>query len=93
MVVNTVLSLMAYDYPPEKLHVYLSDDGGSELMFYALIEASLFSGAWLPFRRRFGIESPAPTAYFLSPDHDHGDATFSKEWKHVKVPVNPIKLG
>ncbi|KAJ0092161.1 hypothetical protein Patl1_25190 [Pistacia atlantica] len=27
-VMNTVLSAMALDYPPEKLHVYLSDDGG-----------------------------------------------------------------
>ncbi|KAF2285419.1 hypothetical protein GH714_004256 [Hevea brasiliensis] len=26
---NTVLSAMALDYPPEKLSVYLSDDGGS----------------------------------------------------------------
>ncbi|KAI7980957.1 Cellulose synthase-like protein E2 [Camellia lanceoleosa] len=39
MVINTVLSIMAYDYPPEKPSVYLSDDGGSELMFYALLEA------------------------------------------------------
>ncbi|XP_019052682.1 PREDICTED: cellulose synthase-like protein E6 [Nelumbo nucifera] len=36
MVINTVLSVMAYDYPPEKLSVYLSDDGGSDLTFYAL---------------------------------------------------------
>ncbi|ONH95770.1 hypothetical protein PRUPE_7G089900 [Prunus persica] len=28
-VMNTVLSAMAMDYPPEKLHVYLSDDGGA----------------------------------------------------------------
>ena len=32
MVINTVLSMMAYDYPPEKLNIYVSDDGGSELM-------------------------------------------------------------
>ncbi|KAL6187990.1 hypothetical protein ACLB2K_039385 [Fragaria x ananassa] len=31
MVMNTVLSVMSYDYPTEKLSVYLSDDGGSEL--------------------------------------------------------------
>ncbi|KAI9185698.1 hypothetical protein LWI28_009854 [Acer negundo] len=34
MVINTVLSVMAYDYPPEKLSVYLSDDAGSDLTFY-----------------------------------------------------------
>ncbi|KAL6954515.1 hypothetical protein U1Q18_047615 [Sarracenia purpurea var. burkii] len=49
MVANTVLSVMAYDYPTEKLSVYLSDDGGSDLMFYALLEASQFSKYWLPF--------------------------------------------
>ncbi|KAL9410801.1 hypothetical protein AB3S75_044555 [Citrus x aurantiifolia] len=30
-VMNTVLSAMALDYPPEKLHVYLSDDGGASI--------------------------------------------------------------
>lgn len=37
MVINTVLSAMAYDYPSEKLNIYVSDDGGSEFMFYALL--------------------------------------------------------
>ncbi|MCD7456036.1 hypothetical protein HAX54_030509 [Datura stramonium] len=40
MVINTVLSVMAYNYPPEKLEcLHLSDDAGSELTFYALLEA------------------------------------------------------
>ena len=42
MVINTALSRMAYDYPPEKLNIYISDDSGSELMFYALLQASHF---------------------------------------------------
>ena len=41
MVISTVLSAMPYNYPPEKLSVYVSDDGGSEFTFYALLEASL----------------------------------------------------
>ncbi|KAG2250991.1 hypothetical protein Bca4012_098457 [Brassica carinata] len=42
MVVNTVLSVLALDYPPEKLAVYLSDDGGShQLTFYALSRKQL----------------------------------------------------
>ncbi|KAJ4918012.1 Cellulose synthase-like protein E1 [Raphanus sativus] len=49
MVVNTVLSVMALDYPPEKLAVYLSDDGGSQLTFYALAEAAEFAKTWVPF--------------------------------------------
>lgn len=64
MVVDTVLSVMAYDYPPEKINVYLSDDGCSDLMFYALSEASNFSRFWLPFCRNFNVEPRAPGIYF-----------------------------
>lgn len=68
MVVNTVLSVMAYNYPPDKLHVYLSDDGCSDLMFYALLEASRFSKHWLPFCRNFNIQPNSPAAYFSGLD-------------------------
>ncbi|CAH8347192.1 unnamed protein product, partial [Eruca vesicaria subsp. sativa] len=66
MVVNTFLSVMALDYPPEKLAVYLSDDGGSELTFYALAEAAEFSRTWVPFCKRFDVEPRSPRAYFSS---------------------------
>ncbi|KAM6601850.1 hypothetical protein CsatA_021459 [Cannabis sativa] len=66
MVVNTVLSVMAYDYPPHKLSVYLSDDGASELTFYALLEASEFSKKWLPFCNKFKVEPRSPEAYFTN---------------------------
>ncbi|URE28809.1 cellulose synthase-like protein [Musa troglodytarum] len=64
MVINTVLSVMAYQYPVEKLSVYLSDDSGSELTFYALLEASRFAKAWLPFCKKFKVEPRSPAAYF-----------------------------
>ncbi|GMJ10430.1 cellulose synthase like E1 [Hibiscus trionum] len=66
MVVNTVLSVMAYDYPPEKLSVYLSDDAGSCLTFYALVEASQFAKYWIPFCKKFNVEPRAPAAYLDS---------------------------
>ncbi|KAF8082118.1 hypothetical protein N665_0846s0001 [Sinapis alba] len=66
MVVNTVLSVMALDYPPEKLAVYLSDDGGSELTFYALTEAAEFAKTWVAFCKRFDVEPRSPGAYFSS---------------------------
>ncbi|KAL5548648.1 hypothetical protein UlMin_003879 [Ulmus minor] len=66
MVINTVLSVMAYDYPPEKLSVYLSDDGGSEITFFALLEASKFAKHWLPYCNKFDVEPRAPAAYFSS---------------------------
>ncbi|KAI3939310.1 hypothetical protein MKW98_022178 [Papaver atlanticum] len=64
LVINTVLSVMAYDYPPDKLSVYISDDGGSELTFYALYEASIFSRHWIPFCKEFKVEPRSPAAYF-----------------------------
>ncbi|RVX04108.1 Cellulose synthase-like protein G3 [Vitis vinifera] len=39
-VVNTALSVMAYDYQTEKLSVYVSDDGGSKLTLFAFMEAA-----------------------------------------------------
>ncbi|KAK8712970.1 hypothetical protein V6N13_148198 [Hibiscus sabdariffa] len=61
MVVNTV---MAYDCPPQKLSIYLSDDGGSDLTFYAMLEAANFSKTWLPFCNKFKVEPRCPEVYF-----------------------------
>ncbi|KAL6544555.1 hypothetical protein OROMI_023417 [Orobanche minor] len=73
MVINTVLSVMAYDYPPEKLSVYLSDDAGSDLTFYALLEASHFAKHWIPYCKTFKVEPRSPEAHFrLESDHLEG---------------------
>nr|DAD23687.1 TPA_asm: hypothetical protein HUJ06_025150 [Nelumbo nucifera] len=74
MVMNTVLSLMAYDYPPEKLSVYLSDD-----------EASHFSKLWLPFCKKFRVEPRSPAAYFSTNSEPLDPHPIrAKEWSSVK---------
>ncbi|KAJ0988217.1 hypothetical protein J5N97_006573 [Dioscorea zingiberensis] len=83
MVINTVLSVMSYDYPTEKLSVYLSDDGGSELTFYALLEASQFAKSWIPFCKKFSLEPRSPAAYFLR-TFEPNDAVFAAEWIAIK---------
>ncbi|RVX14694.1 Cellulose synthase-like protein E6 [Vitis vinifera] len=83
MVVNTVLSVMAYDYPQEKLGVYLSDDAGSELTFYALLEASHFSKHWIPYCKKFKIEPRSPAVYFSLTSHLH-DADQAKELEFIQ---------
>ncbi|CAI9760367.1 unnamed protein product [Fraxinus pennsylvanica] len=83
MVMNTVLSVMAYNYPPEKLSVYLSDDGCSELTFYALWEASMFSKYWIPFCKKFAVEPRSPEAYF-NLNIDLHDPVSAKEWETTK---------
>ncbi|XP_072982405.1 cellulose synthase-like protein E6 [Typha latifolia] len=85
LVISTVLSVMAYNYPPEKLSVYLSDDGGSVLTFYALWEASQFAKHWLPFCKRYQVEPRSPSAYFSELDVSHGTCdSKGKDWSLMK---------
>ncbi|KAL6975182.1 hypothetical protein U1Q18_023977 [Sarracenia purpurea var. burkii] len=84
MVINTVLSVMAYDYPPEKLSVYLSDDAGSDLTFYALLEASRFSKHWILLCKRFGVDPRSLSAYFSSHSFDSFKANEDKALAPVK---------
>ncbi|GAV91794.1 Cellulose_synt domain-containing protein [Cephalotus follicularis] len=65
-VVNTALSVMAYDYPTQKISVYVSDDGGSMLTLFAFMEAAKFATHWLPFCRNNHIVERSPERYFGS---------------------------
>ncbi|XP_065625172.1 cellulose synthase-like protein E6 isoform X1 [Quercus suber] len=91
MVINTVLSVMAYDYPAEKISVYLSDDGGSDLTFYAMLEASRFSKIWLPFCKKFKVEPRSPEAYFRTAVEPLGEPVLAKEWSTVKMLYEDMK--
>ncbi|XVE62570.1 hypothetical protein DITRI_Ditri06bG0128700 [Diplodiscus trichospermus] len=91
MVINTVLSVMAYDYPPEKLSIYLSDDGGSDLTFYALLEAARFSESWLPFCRKLKVEPRSPDAYFHTTPAPVDDSAMAKEWLFIKKSYEDMK--
>ncbi|CAA6665751.1 unnamed protein product [Spirodela intermedia] len=71
--VNTVLSAMGFDYPAEKLSVYVSDDGGSQLTLLALVEAARFARHWLPFCRERRLVDRSPEAYFRNTDRDYSD--------------------
>ncbi|KAI4302910.1 hypothetical protein MLD38_038603 [Melastoma candidum] len=81
-VVNTALSVMAYDYPPEKLSVYVSDDGGSEITFFAFAEAAKFARHWLPFCRENKIVERSPEDYFASNQDSGGD---SRSYQTIKT--------
>ncbi|XVF66532.1 hypothetical protein PTKIN_Ptkin10aG0044100 [Pterospermum kingtungense] len=72
-VMNTVISVMALDYPPEKLHVYLSDDGGSAVTLSVSKEAWNFATSWVPFCRRYDIKTRCPQSYFSESEDDLGD--------------------
>ncbi|MCL7034145.1 hypothetical protein MKW94_000957 [Papaver nudicaule] len=70
MVANTVLLVMAYNYPPEKLSVYLSDDGGSELT------------TGFPFCKKFKVEPRSPSACLSNLPTASLD---SQEWSNIKI--------
>ncbi|XP_031250715.1 cellulose synthase-like protein D2 isoform X1 [Pistacia vera] len=61
---NTILSILASDYPVEKLACYVSDDGGALLTFEAMAEAASFANLWVPFCRKHDIEPRNPESYF-----------------------------
>lgn len=90
-VMNTVLSAMALDYPQGKLHVYVSDDGGSPVTLQGLKEAWRFAKWWLPFCRRYRIKTRCPEAYFSASNDDDdegfGSSEFITERKKTQVSV------
>ena len=81
-VVNTALSVMAYDYPMEKISVYVSDDGGSQLTLFAFMEAAKFASYWLPFCRKNNIVERNPEVYFASKNSSFSDAEKIKVINH-----------
>lgn len=85
MVANTVLSLLAVDYPAGKLTCYISDDGGSPVLLYALVEASNFARIWVPFCKKYNVQVRAPFRYFSGKSPSAGGHEFQQEEKRMKV--------
>jgi cellulose synthase A len=61
---NTILSILAIDYPVDKISCYVSDDGAAMLTFEGLSETSEFAKKWVPFCKKYSIEPRAPEWYF-----------------------------
>ncbi|XP_004506254.1 cellulose synthase-like protein H1 isoform X2 [Cicer arietinum] len=81
---NTVLSLLALDYPSHKLACYVSDDGCSPLIFYALQESSKFAKHWVPFCKKYKIQVRAPFRYFCDDECTTNNEEFNHEWLRMK---------
>jgi cellulose synthase A len=85
---NTVLSVLAADYPARRLACYVSDDGADLLLFEALFDAAGFARRWVPFCRRHAVEPRAPELYFArGVDYlrDKAAPSFVKERRAMKV--------
>nr|AAC25943.1 putative cellulose synthase [Arabidopsis thaliana] len=85
MVVDTVLSLLAVNYPANKLACYVSDDGCSPLTYFSLKEASKFAKIWVPFCKKYNTRVRAPSRYFLKPiSVATEDYEFNRDWEKTK---------
>lgn len=92
---NTVLSIMAVDYPVDKVSCYVSDDGAAMLSFESLAETSEFARKWVPFCKKYSIEPRAPEWYFaLKVDYlkDKVHPSFVKDRRAMKVSLFVCKL-
>ncbi|KAA8543409.1 hypothetical protein F0562_021096 [Nyssa sinensis] len=92
---NTVLSILAVDYPVEKVSCYVSDDGASMLLFDSLSETAEFARRWVPFCKKYSIEPRAPEFYFSEKiDYlkDKVQPTFVKERRAMKREYEEFKV-
>ncbi|KAK6934939.1 hypothetical protein RJ641_035094 [Dillenia turbinata] len=92
---NTILSILAVDYPVEKLSCYVSDDGGALLTFEAMAEAASFANLWVPFCRKHSIEPRNPETYFnlkRDPYKDKVRPDFVKDRRRVKREYDEFKV-
>nr|XP_043618641.1 cellulose synthase-like protein H1 [Erigeron canadensis] len=85
---NTVLSLVAADYPASKLALYLSDDGCSPITYYSLVETTKFAKIWVPFCKKYNVQVRAPFRYFTPnsthPLEEDNSMELQQEWKNMK---------
>ncbi|CAD5187209.1 probable cellulose synthase A catalytic subunit 5 [UDP-forming] [Musa acuminata AAA Group] len=97
---NTVLSILAVDYPVEKVSCYVSDDGAAMLTFEALSETSEFAKKWVPFCKKFNVEPRAPEWYFqqkmdylkdkVHPSFVKERRAMKREYEEFKVRINAL---
>ncbi|PKA62428.1 Cellulose synthase-like protein D4 [Apostasia shenzhenica] len=92
---NTILSILAVQYPVEKVSCYISDDGGALLTFEAMAEAASFANMWVPFCRKHDIEPRNPETYFSlkgDPTKNKRRSDFVKDRRKVKREYDEFKV-
>ncbi|KAI3800806.1 hypothetical protein L1987_28902 [Smallanthus sonchifolius] len=97
---NTVLSILAVDYPVDKVSCYVSDDGAAMLTFESLVETAEFARKWVPFCKKFSVEPRAPEFYFsqkidylkdkVQPSFVKERRAMKREYEEYKVRVNAL---
>ncbi|KAL9235817.1 hypothetical protein vseg_010551 [Gypsophila vaccaria] len=92
---NTILSILAAEYPSERLSCYLSDDGASFYTYNVMLAVAEFSKLWVPFCRKHEIEPRNPEYYFSKkkdPFKGMGSLDFVKDYSIVKNKYDEFKV-
>ncbi|KAI4376911.1 hypothetical protein MLD38_014616 [Melastoma candidum] len=94
------LSILAVDYPVDKVSCYVSDDGSAMLTFEALSETAEFARKWVPFCKKHSIEPRAPEFYFaqkidylkdkIKPSFVKERRAMKREYEEFKVRINAL---
>ncbi|VAH15084.1 unnamed protein product [Triticum turgidum subsp. durum] len=97
---NTVLSILAVDYPVDKVSCYVSDDGSAMLTFESLSETAEFARKWVPFCKKHNIEPRAPEFYFqqkidylkdkIQPSFVKERRAMKREYEEFKIRINAL---
>ncbi|KAM0920720.1 hypothetical protein ACQ4PT_007294 [Festuca glaucescens] len=97
---NTVLSILAVDYPVDKVSCYVSDDGSAMLSFESLSETAEFARKWVPFCKKHNIEPRAPEFYFaqkidylkdkIQPSFVKERRSMKREYEEFKIRINAL---
>uniref|UniRef100_A0A0A9DAF5 CSLF3-cellulose synthase-like family F n=1 Tax=Arundo donax TaxID=35708 RepID=A0A0A9DAF5_ARUDO len=93
---NSVLSILATDYPVHRHATYFSDDGGSLVHYEALLETARFAALWTPFCRKHRVEPRAPESYFAAAKADgeytgHAPGEFVDDRRRVRREYEEFK--
>ncbi|PAN14387.1 hypothetical protein PAHAL_2G405500 [Panicum hallii] len=92
---NCVLSILAVDYPVDRLACYLSDDSGALVLYEALVEVGKFAPLWVPFCRKYCVEPRAPESYFdmvAPPQAGRASQEFLNDYRRVQMEYDEFKV-
>jgi hypothetical protein len=93
---NCVLSIVAVDYPVDRLACYLSDDSGALVLYEAFVEVGKFTPLWVLFCRKYCIEPRAPESYFemvAPPQAGRESQEFLNAYRRVQMEYDEFKAS
>ncbi|KAL6657841.1 hypothetical protein ACP70R_005621 [Stipagrostis hirtigluma subsp. patula] len=92
---NSILSILATDYPADRLACYVSDDSGALILYEALVEVAKLATLWVPFCRKHCIESRAPESYFeqeVPPQTGGAPQEIMDDYRRVQMEYDKFKM-